>query len=225
LPRPSRRADVCATAARLFREYGYSSATMDLIADEVGLNKGTLYHYYPAKSAILFELLSKQVDATLELVEQVPADGTITERMRELVRLQVDHVSTKHDEVVVFFQELPWIEKQLPPEQAADLRRRIRRYEHFTKQLLTAGVRSGEFRPIDVGMVMSSIVGILAYVPVWFRAATPKAQNTLVQELTTFVMNSIVAAPSAAATPVPAADTTPRPRPRRSRTPKPAVSA
>jgi AcrR family transcriptional regulator len=225
LPRPSRRADVCATAARLFREYGYSSATMDLIADEVGLNKGTLYHYYPAKSAILFELLSKQVDATLELVEQVPADGTITERMRELVRLQVDHVSTKHDEVVVFFQELPWIEKQLPPEQAADLRRRIRRYEHFTKQLLTAGVRSGEFRPIDVGMVMSSIVGILAYVPVWFRAATPKAQATLVQELTTFVMNSIVAAPSAAATPVPAADTTPRPRPRRSRTPKPAVSA
>ena len=225
MPRPSRRADVCATAARLFREYGYSSATMDLIADEVGLNKGTLYHYYPAKSAILFELLSKQVDATLELVEQVPADGTITERMRELVRLQVDHVSTKHDEVVVFFQELPWIEKQLPPEQAADLRRRIRRYEHFTKQLLTAGVRSGEFRPIDVGMVMSSIVGILAYVPVWFRAATPKAQNTLVQELTTFVMNSIVAAPSAAATPVPAADTTPRPRPRRSRTPKPAVSA
>jgi TetR/AcrR family transcriptional regulator, cholesterol catabolism regulator len=225
LPRPSRRADVCATAARLFREYGYSSATMDLIADEVGLNKGTLYHYYPAKSAILFELLSKQVDATLELVEQVPADGTITERMRELVRLQVDHVSTKHDEIVVFFQELPWIEKQLPPEQAADLRRRIRRYEHFTKQLLTAGVRSGEFRPIDVGMVMSSIVGILAYVPVWFRAATPKAQATLVQELTTFVMNSIVAAPRAAATPVPAADTTPRQPARRSRTPKPAVSA
>ena len=45
MPRPSRRAEVCATAARLFREYGYSSATMDLIADEVGLNKGTLYHY------------------------------------------------------------------------------------------------------------------------------------------------------------------------------------
>jgi AcrR family transcriptional regulator len=195
LPRPSRRAEVCATAARLFREYGYSSATMDLIADEVGLNKGTLYHYYPAKSAILFELLSKQVDATLELVDRVPAEGTPAERMRELVRLQVEHVSSKHDEVVVFFQELPWVEKQLPPEQATDLRRRIRRYEHFTKQLLTAGVRSGEFRPIDVGMVMSSIVGILAYVPVWFRASTGKAQATLVQELTDFVMSGIVAAP------------------------------
>jgi AcrR family transcriptional regulator len=192
LPRPSRRAEVCATAARLFREYGYSSATMDLIADEVGLNKGTLYHYYPAKSAILFELLSKQVDATLELIDRVPAQGTATERMRELIRLQVDHVSNKHDEIVVFFQELPWVEKHLPPEQAADLRRRIRRYEHFTKQLLIAGVRSGEFRPIDVAMVMSSMVGILAYVPVWFRASTGKAQATLVHELTDFVMNGVL---------------------------------
>ena len=195
MPRPSRRAEVCATAARLFREYGYSSATMDLIADEVGLNKGTLYHYYPAKSAILFELLAKQVDATLELVDRVPADGTVSERMRELIRLQVDHVSTKHDEVVVFFQELPWVEKHLPPEQATDLRRRIRRYEHFTKQLLTAGVRSGEFRAIDVAMVMPSMVGILAYVPVWFRASTGKAQATLVAELTDFIMNGILAVP------------------------------
>ena len=235
MPRPSRRADVCATAARLFREYGYSSATMDLIADEVGLNKGTLYHYYPAKSAILFELLSKQVDATLELVDKVPAEGTLTQRLRELIRLQVDHVSNKHDEIVVFFQELPWVEKHLPPEQAADLRRRIRRYEHFTKQLLTAGVRTGEFRPIDVGMVMSSMVGILAYVPVWFRASTPKAQAALVMELTDFVMNGIAdpaweAAHSetAAATPgAPAADPAPRPRAatRRPRTAKPVVSA
>lgn len=200
MPRPSRRAEVCATAARLFREYGYSSATMDLIADEVGLNKGTLYHYYPAKSAILFELLAKQVDATLELVDRVPADGTASERMRELIRLQVDHVSTKHDEVVVFFQELPWVEKHLPPEQATDLRRRIRRYEHFTKQLLTAGVRSGEFRPMDVAMVMPSMVGILAYVPVWFRASTGKAQATLVAELTDFMMNGILAVPQSAAT-------------------------
>jgi AcrR family transcriptional regulator len=220
---------VCATAARLFREYGYSSATMDLIADEVGLNKGTLYHYYPAKSAILFELLSRQVDATLQLVDRVPADGTPFERMRELVRLQVGHVSTKHDEIVVFFQELPWVEKQLPPEQAADLRRRVRRYEHFTKQLLTAGVRSGEFRPIDVATVMSSIVGILAYVPVWFRTPTGKVQAALVQELTDFVMGGIAAAPRDAAAPSPAAAASPEPaaraRPRRPRAAQPVVNA
>jgi AcrR family transcriptional regulator len=161
---------------------------MDLIADEVGLNKGTLYHYYPSKSAILFELLSDQVDATLELLDRVPADGTATDRMRALVRLQVDHVATKHDELVVFFQEIPWIDKHLAPEQVTDLRRRIDRYERITRQLLNAGVRSGEFREINANMVMYSIIGILAYVPNWFRASTAKAQATLVDELSDFVL-------------------------------------
>ncbi|MER7274709.1 TetR/AcrR family transcriptional regulator [Dactylosporangium sp. NPDC000244] len=192
MPRPSRRAEVRTTAARLIREHGYDAATMDLLADTVGLNKGTLYHYYPSKSAILYELMSDQVDATLELVGRVPRTGDAADRMRALIRLQVEHVATKQDELVVFFQELPWVEQHLDEEQAVDLRRRIERYERFTRQLLSAGVRAGEFRELNLNMVMYSIIGILAYVPNWFRAGGRKAQETLVDELTDFVMNGIL---------------------------------
>jgi AcrR family transcriptional regulator len=165
---------------------------MDLIADEVGLNKGTLYHYYPSKSAILYELLSDQVDATLRLVDQVPSDGSVTARMRELMRLQVNHVAaTEQDELVVFFQEIPWIEKHLPAEQSADLRRRIRRYERFTEQLLASGVRTGEFRPVETKMIMYSVIGVLGYVPIWFRGRSGKAHDTLVRELTEFVLRGL----------------------------------
>ncbi len=197
MPRPSRRTEVYATAARVIREQGYAAATMDYIADEVGLNKGTLYHYYPSKSAILYELLSVQIDATLTLVARVPKDGTPTERMRELVRLQVDHVATKHDELVVFFQELPWIAQHLPEDQVQDLRGRIDKYERFTKQLLRKGIRAGEFRELDIDAVMYSIIGVLGDVPNWFRPSTGKAQAMLVEELTEFVLNAITARPTA----------------------------
>lgn len=193
MPRPSRRSEVRSTAARLFRERGYSSATMDLIAEEVGLNKGTLYHYYPSKSAILFELLSDQVDATLALVHQVPPGGTVTERLRRLVELQVEHVLTKQDELVVFFQEIPWIGENLGKDQTADLRHRIDEYERFTRQLLSAGVRSGELRELDPNMIMYSIIGILAYVPNWFRQTSSKSRATLVRELADFVLTGVLA--------------------------------
>jgi TetR/AcrR family transcriptional regulator, cholesterol catabolism regulator len=166
---------------------------MDLIADEVGLNKGTLYHYYESKSAILFELLSDQVNVTLALVHQVPSGGTVTERLRRLVELQVEHVSTKHDELVVFFQEIPWIEKNLSHDQASDLRRRIDEYERFTRQLLSAGVSSGELREINPNMIMYSIVGILAYVPSWFRQTNSKSREALVRELANFVLSGVLA--------------------------------
>ena len=198
MPRPSRRAEVCATAARLFREYGYSSATMDLIADEVGLNKGTLYHYYPAKSAILYELLSDQLDVTLALLAQVPAQGSPAERMRAFVQLQIEHVASTQDEIVVFFQELPWIEKNLAPPQAAELRKRIEVYRTFARQLLDEGIAAGEFRPLDVDMIHYSVVGILAYIPVWFRARSGRTKASLVSELADFVMSGVVLTPTPA---------------------------
>lgn len=193
MPRPSRRAEVRATAARLIRQHGYAAATMDLLADEVGLNKGTLYHYYPSKSAILVELLSDQLDATLKIVSEVPETGTATERLRELVRLQVEHVSTQQDELVVFMQELPWMEQHLSADEAADLRQRIQSYERFMKQLLTLGMQTGEFRQLNPVIVMSSVVGILAYVPNWFRGSNRKSRAALVEELTTFIMRGVLA--------------------------------
>lgn len=182
-----------ATAARVIREHGYDSATMDLLAEEVGLNKGTLYHYYPSKSAILYELMSDQIDVTLGLIPQVPGDGPIAERMRVFVRLQVETVSTKQDELVVFFQELRWINRHLPEDQAASLRGRVNEYQRFAASLIEDGIKSGEFRPLSTRIVLSSFIGILAYVPEWFVASSKRARQELVDELTEFVMRGIVA--------------------------------
>jgi len=192
MPRPSRREDVRATAARIFREQGYLAATMDLIADEVGLNKGTLYHYYPSKSAILYELLSEQVDATLQLLARVPLTGSGFDRMRFFVREQIALVATKRDELVVFFQEVPWIDQRLPPEQAQSIQQRIYRYEEFVKALLAEGARTGEFRDVDPATILYSIIGILAYLPNWYRRpASASSDKPLIDEVTDFVMSGI----------------------------------
>lgn len=193
MPRPSRRVDVRATAARIFREHGYLAATMDQIADEVGLNKGTLYHYYPSKSAILYELLSEQVDATLDMLARVPLTGSSTERMRFFVREQVAHVATSHDELVVFFQEVPWMDQRLSAEDARSIRQRIYRYEEFVKSLLAEGVRTDEFRPLAPSTTLYSIIGILAYVPNWYRRPEDGTDDLLVEEVTDFVMGGICA--------------------------------
>jgi len=195
MPRPSRRDEVRATAARIFREHGYVAATMDLIADQVGLNKGTLYHYYPAKSAILYELLSDQIDATLELLARIPATGTGYDRMRFFVREQVALVATRHDELVVFFQELPWIDQRLPAKQARSLRQRLVRYEESVTSLLAEGTRTGEFRALTPATIFYSIIGILAYLPNWYREPASNSDDLVIEEVTEFIMNGIAARP------------------------------
>lgn len=193
MPRPSRRAEVRQTAARIFREHGYLSATMDQIADAVGVNKGTLYHYYPSKSALLNELLSEQIEATLNLLAHVPLTGSGADRMRSFVQAQVAHVATKHDELVVFFQEMHWIDGHLPREQAESIRQGIYRYEEFVKSLLAEGTRTGEFRQLDPTTILYSIIGILGYIPMWYRRPPGAADDRVVEQVTEFVMSGILA--------------------------------
>ena len=47
---------IFAEAVRIFREKGYHAASMQNIADAVGLQKGSLYHYIPSKEALLFKI-------------------------------------------------------------------------------------------------------------------------------------------------------------------------
>ena len=54
-------------------------------------------------------------------------------------------------------------------------------------RLLMEGVAAGEFRDLDGAMIHHSIVGILAYVPAWFRIRPGRPSASLVTELADFV--------------------------------------
>lgn len=59
------------TAARLFHEKGYEATTLDDLASEVGLRKGSLYHYIDSKEDLLFRIVDHTHRFFLEVVAQV----------------------------------------------------------------------------------------------------------------------------------------------------------
>src|SRR5579875_524409 len=46
--------DIVAAAAKVFRTKGYHAATVQDIADEVGILKGSLYHHLDSKEELLY---------------------------------------------------------------------------------------------------------------------------------------------------------------------------
>ena len=47
-----RREEILETAARLFAERGFPGTDLQVGADVLGIGKGTLYRYFPSKSAL-----------------------------------------------------------------------------------------------------------------------------------------------------------------------------
>ena len=81
-------------ALRLFTEQGYEATSLRQIADELGINKASLYYHFDGKEAILQSLLDQRGDEAESLLEwarrQPPSPGLL----REAVSRWVDSFTT-----------------------------------------------------------------------------------------------------------------------------------
>jgi TetR/AcrR family transcriptional regulator, cholesterol catabolism regulator len=141
--RTPRRAELIAAAARLFSERGYHGTSIQHLADELGLQKGSLYAHIGSKEDLLFEVVNDGADRFLERGEAALAmEAFATVRLR---RLLVGHIETaiEHLEAAtVFLNE--W--RYLSEEKRAIVKDKRDRYENIVRRIIEDGIAAGEFR-------------------------------------------------------------------------------
>lgn len=99
-----KRDELLDAAATVFAREGYAKASMQDIADECGVAKGTLYHYHRTKDALLFDLLDQHTQRLLIIVAESEAAAqrqSMTERgaAHELIRRYLaayEHAGSRH---------------------------------------------------------------------------------------------------------------------------------
>src|SRR5437868_8696287 len=72
----SRQEEILEAAARLFARHGYAKTDTQLLADELGVGKGTLYRYFPSKEALFLAAadrvmrnLRQEIDASMATMD------------------------------------------------------------------------------------------------------------------------------------------------------------
>ncbi len=99
-------------SADTFAEAGYPTATMAALAARCGVSKSLLYHYYPAKDAILFDLMHEYMTRLQQLVQEVARLALPAQQgLAELVRRFVREYETSRSRHIVLLNDV----KFLPP--------------------------------------------------------------------------------------------------------------
>jgi len=85
------RKKIVQAALPLFQEYGFDATTMEEIAEQADVAKGTLYNYFPAKEAILSDYIQhafqEKHDERIENLRKLPdTRARITRILEELIR-------------------------------------------------------------------------------------------------------------------------------------------
>lgn len=141
----TRREELLAVATKLFAARGYHGTRMDDVADVIGLNKATVYHYYASKSLILYDIYQQAAERTLAAVHDDPSMTAREALYQYTVRL-LDQIAANPEGAAVYFQEQPYITEWFTKEQVAAVRERRPRSTSTCTGSSTVGSPAGVLR-------------------------------------------------------------------------------
>jgi AcrR family transcriptional regulator len=190
--RASRKRDeeVVAAAAKVFYERGYSAATVQDIADELGILKGSLYHYIKTKEDLLFRLIEgvhTEVEAILEDVLAVEGIDPL-ERMGLYVHRQVVHNLGDLQRISIYYHELDRL--------GEDRRRSVvawrRRHDRFLRDLIREAQEQGlADASVDAGLLANCVFATVIWPYRWFHTGSTDTPESIADACTAFVSRGV----------------------------------
>jgi AcrR family transcriptional regulator len=104
----SRGEEILKAATSVFARYGYRNADVQLIADEVGIGKGTIYRNFPTKQDLFFACVErgiKHLDERMMNCKDTSLNIAPMERLKLAVRTYFQFFEENADLVELFIQE------------------------------------------------------------------------------------------------------------------------
>ncbi|MGA9192955.1 MAG: TetR/AcrR family transcriptional regulator [Anaerolineales bacterium] len=162
-----RRDDILQAAAQIFRQKGYNAASMQDIADAVGLQKSSLYHHVNSKQEILLALLDHALDLLISDIHDVlsstePAD----EKLHAAMRAYIGRLTAEADLAAVLLLEY----RSLEPDLRAKHIRRRDKLESAWRGIIIEGMEAGLFRPVDPAVAGFALLGVQNWMITWFKS-------------------------------------------------------
>jgi AcrR family transcriptional regulator len=188
-----KRATLMAEAAQLFRRRGYHATSMSDIAEAMQLNKGTLYYYFPSKADILHAIYLEAYARLDENVCQVPADLPADEELVGYVRAILHTISSVPDVIAVYFQEHPWLETSLTPEQCKAVRAKEAQFTEQLRSVIAGGMRDGVFRRVNDRLLAIQLLSMISSLYRWHLSEDDSSAELVADTIIGYLYDGILA--------------------------------
>jgi AcrR family transcriptional regulator len=128
---------------RLLSRFGYKKTTMDDLAREAGIGKGTIYLYFPSKEEVALCSIDRVVERVLVALERTAASGgPAGNRLRQML---IERVLIRIDSVRDYSQSLDDLFESLRPAYMARRSLYFTRETTVIRRVLSDGHRAGDF--------------------------------------------------------------------------------
>ena len=170
-------------AAKAFTIYGFAPASIDVIASQIGVTKGSVYYHYRSKADLFFAVHKRAMVINLKAQVPIASDNSV-DPQEKLYRMGYLHAMLMmeylyYQRVTVQGVELHQSMSTTPKEREALAEVIAMRdaYESLFSQAVRDGIVSGLFPAIDHSLAAKGILGALNWITVWYRPRETEASD------------------------------------------------
>jgi AcrR family transcriptional regulator len=188
--RRNRGQDVIEAAVRVFYKKGYASASIQDVAAEVGVLKGSLYHYIDSKEDLLARIFEDSAGHFTAMLDEAGGlDEQPVERLRCFSRSCSLWYLQNIERVAIYATQ--W--KHLTGKRRKEVVRIREDYERRLAGLIGEVKEAGEAAPeLDVNFATYYIFGALNALPDWYRRRGPDPAEKIADVYAELIVNTVV---------------------------------
>ncbi|NWQ42789.1 TetR/AcrR family transcriptional regulator [Bacillus sp. EB106-08-02-XG196] len=181
-----KKEQILLSAIEIVNRRGYSGATMEEIAAELLMTKGSLYYYFKNKSDLMYQchnfVLSQGTEDLRDILNR--GEGSATEI---LVKMIATHMEYAIEEKEVF--NLIMEPKRFFNEEQLELVLKLRKeYENLFDQIIKRGITSGEFRVEEPFIERMIILGAMNWVQQWYNPDGRLVKEEVIEKYTKSIL-------------------------------------
>lgn len=166
--RLQRRIDIINSAEKLFFKKGVSETTMEDIAKDAELSKGTLYLYFKNKDVLLFEIVKQKLEnLKKKLVKAYDENISGLENMNKIKLAYIDFVNKDHNHL----KSIVYFDKNIFNNLDSDDKKTILNNDstlHFFAKIIIKGQTDGsiinDINPIQLALTLwTQTAGVISF--------------------------------------------------------------
>jgi AcrR family transcriptional regulator len=188
-PRERRYNQIRAVGCHLLFRYGYSGMTMRQIAARLQIKAASLYHHFPSKQHILFDLMQTTASELLEgLRDIVEASDDPFAQFNAAIRWHVLFHTQKREEAFVSHSEM----RSLEPHYLEEILKLRHEYDRLFDGILKRGQREGIFEIEDVSVTRNAILTMCTATGSWFSPEGRLTAEEVAQQVRNLVRVAVM---------------------------------
>lgn len=190
---PKTQQAIRSAGLKLIHRHGYEAISLRQLAQEVGIQPGSMYNYMASKQELLFSLIHDHMTGLLAELDAMlaagPANETPIERLTRFIRFHVSYHIRRRQEVFIGYSEL----RSLDPENRRQVVALRAAYEDRLVRVLQGGMDAGVFKRVDAKVAAYAMLTMLTGVCTWFKPDGRLGEQEVIDLHLSLIMGGILA--------------------------------